>query len=104
VHVPEGVIALRFLMGLCTGGFLSVVRTLLGTRAEPSRRGIAFGISQGAYSLAISLASITGSIAIQIGGLTGTFIAATVILILAVACSWRAAEPGRMHAAHASAS
>ncbi|HEX3245645.1 MAG TPA: MFS transporter [Chloroflexota bacterium] len=104
VHIPEGVIALRFLMGLCTGGFLSVVRTLLGTRAEPSRRGIAFGISQGAYSLAISVASITGSIAIQIGGLTGTFIAASVILMFAVVWSSRAVGPRRIPDARPSAS
>src|SRR5215203_1260811 len=96
VHVPEGVIALRFIMGLCTGGFLSVLRSLLGTQAEPARRGITYGISQGAYSLAISLASVMGSIAIQIGGLTGTFFAASVILLIAVVWAARAAGPGRI--------
>jgi MFS transporter, DHA1 family, multidrug resistance protein len=96
VHIPEGVIALRFIMGLCTGGFLSVLRSLLGTQAEPARRGITYGISQGAYSLAISLASVMGSIAIQIGGLTGTFFAASVILLIAVVWAARAAGPGRI--------
>jgi DHA1 family multidrug resistance protein-like MFS transporter len=96
VHIPEGVISLRFIMGLCTGGFLSVLRSLLGTQAEPARRGITYGISQGAYSLAISLASVMGSIAIQIGGLTGTFFAASVILLIAVVWAARAAGPGRI--------
>jgi MFS transporter, DHA1 family, multidrug resistance protein len=98
VHVPEGVIALRFVVGLCTGGFLSVVRSLMGSQAEPARRGITYGVSQGAYSLAISLASVIGSVAIQIGGLTGTFIAASVVLLGAVAWSARAAGPDRIQA------
>jgi DHA1 family multidrug resistance protein-like MFS transporter len=98
VHVPEGVIALRFIVGLCTGGFLSVVRSLMGSQAEPARRGITYGVSQGAYSLAISVASVIGSIAIQIGGLAGTFIAASVVLLAAVAWSARAAGPGRIQA------
>jgi MFS family permease len=98
MHIPEGVIALRFIVGLCTGGFLAVVRSLMGTQAEPARRGIVYGVSQGAYSLAISIASVVGSIAIQLGGLTGTFIAASVVLIGAVAWSAYAAGPRRIQA------
>jgi putative MFS transporter len=96
MSLPEGVIILRFVTGLCTGGFLSVVRSLMGSQAEPARRGITYGVSQGAFSLAISLASVLGSIAIQVGGLMGTFITASIVLVGAVAWSARAAGPGRL--------
>lgn len=96
VHLPEGVIALRFLVGLCSGGFLSVVRALMGAKAEPSRRGITFGVSQGAFSLAISLASVLGSVAIQFGGLNGTFLVSALILLGSVAWAFRAASPARL--------
>jgi len=99
MHIPEGVIVLRFIVGLCTGGFLAVVRSLMGTQAEAARRGIVYGVSQGAYSLAISIASVVGSLAIQLGGLTGTFIAASVVLIGAVTWSAYAAGPGRIQTA-----
>lgn len=93
---PEGVIALRFMLGVCAGGFLSVVRALLGARAEPSRRGITFGVSQGAFSAAISLASVLGSTAIQLGGLPGMFIVASIVLASAVAWSYQAVAPARL--------
>jgi MFS family permease len=96
MHIPEGVIALRFIVGLCTGGFLAVVRSLMGSQAEPAFRGVTYGVSQGAFSLAISIASVLGSLAIQVGGLTGTFIAASVILLGAVGWSAHAAGPGRI--------
>ena len=96
VNSPEVVIALRFIVGLCTGGFLSVLRALLGSQAEPARRGITYGVSQGAYSLAISFASVLGSLAIQLAGLTGTFVISSAILLLGVAWSARAAGPGRI--------
>ncbi|MFN0069904.1 MAG: MFS transporter [Chloroflexota bacterium] len=96
VHIPEGVMALRFVVGLCSGGFLSVIRALLGAQAEPARRGITYGVSQGAFSLAISLASVLGSVAIQFGGLTGAFICSTLVLIGAIIWAFPAAAPGRI--------
>jgi hypothetical protein len=57
---------------------------------------VVYGVSQGAYSAAISMASIVGSLVIQFSGLPGTFVFSTVIFVGAALWSVQAASPSRL--------
>jgi MFS family permease len=73
------------MLGLCTGGLLSTTRGVLAIAADRRRRAVTFGVSQGAVAGAASVGSVVGSLAIALGGLSGAFVASSVLLALAFA-------------------
>jgi MFS family permease len=88
-------IALRLVLGLCTGGLLSTTRGALAIATNRHRRAVTFGVSQGAVAGAASVGSVVGSLAITVGGLNGAFVASCLLLGLAFAWAARV-DAGRL--------
>jgi MFS family permease len=88
-------IAMRLVLGLCTGGLLSTTRGVLALAADRRRRAVTFGVSQGALAGAASVGSLVGSAAIALGGMSGAFAASC--LLLGLASAWAArVDAGRL--------
>jgi DHA1 family multidrug resistance protein-like MFS transporter len=88
-------VALRLVLGLCTGGLLSTTRGVLALATDRRRRAVTFGVSQGAVAGAASVGSVLGSLAIGGGGLMGAF--ATSCVLLGLAFVWAArVDAGRL--------
>jgi DHA1 family multidrug resistance protein-like MFS transporter len=71
---PEALVGLRFIVGLCYGGAVVLMRTALGHVAHPERRGVTFGMAQSAFAGGFSVGALVGSAIIGVYGLVAAFL------------------------------
>ncbi|UOE92952.1 MFS transporter [Alkalihalobacillus sp. LMS39] len=77
-------ICLRFLLGLCLGGLLPAVNTLIRHYAPKGMESRTYGFSNSAMYLGTMLGPMLGGIIVNIIGIRGLFISASFILFLAI--------------------
>jgi DHA1 family multidrug resistance protein-like MFS transporter len=71
---PEGLVALRVVVGVCYGAAVVLMRTALGRAADPARRGVTFGVAQSAFAAGFSFGALGGSAIISALGLSAAFV------------------------------
>lgn len=79
---PEALVALRLVVGMCYGSAVVLMRTALGEVAEPSRRGVTFGVAQSAFAGGFAFGALVGSAVIGGFGLVSAFVLSSAIFVL----------------------
>ncbi|HEV7664669.1 MAG TPA: MFS transporter [Chloroflexota bacterium] len=82
VERPELLIGLRIIVGLSYGAAVVLMRTALGQAAEPSRRGVTFGVAQSAFAGGFAIGALGGSAVIGAFGLIAAFLVSAVAFCL----------------------
>jgi DHA1 family multidrug resistance protein-like MFS transporter len=87
VGFPEALIGLRVIVGLCYGAAIVLLRTALGEAADPSRRGVTFGVAHSAFAAGFSFGALVASAIIGIFGLVAAFVLSALAFGLVAAWS-----------------